>query len=78
MKPPHDRDEEDVMLPEYDLSNAVRGKFYRKDLRLVLPIHLDPELLQQLSVSAESRGISVNTLVNELLRKTIQPADGVR
>jgi len=31
------------MKKEYDFSKGERGKFYRPDLKLNLPIYLDPE-----------------------------------
>ena len=32
------------MKKEYDFSNAIRGKFYRKDVQLNLPIYLDKDI----------------------------------
>jgi len=32
------------MKKEYDFSNAVRGKFYRKDVQLNLPIYLNKDI----------------------------------
>ena len=32
------------MKKEYEFSNALRGKFYRKDARLNLPIYLDKDI----------------------------------
>jgi len=32
----------DPMKDEYDFSTAARGKFFRKDARLVPPVHLEP------------------------------------
>jgi len=62
----------DDMKDEYDFSKAERGRFYRKDAVLVPPVHLDPEVLAFLTERAEARGISLNELVNELLKKDIE------
>jgi hypothetical protein len=62
----------DEMKDEYDFSKADRGRFHRKDATLVPPVHLDPEVLAFLMVRAQARGISVNELVNELLKKDIE------
>jgi len=62
----------DDMKDEYDFSNAERGRFYRKDAVLVPPVHLDPEVLTFLSARAQARGIPLNELVNELLKKDIE------
>ena len=67
------------MKEEYDFSGAVRGKFYRPDAQTAAPVHLDPEILDYLSVRAKARGTSLNSLVNELLKKDIELIEiGVR
>jgi len=66
------------MKDEYDFSNAERGKFYRPGIELILPVHLDPEVLSYLTARAEARGTSLNNLVNELLRKDIELIEAAR
>ncbi len=63
--------DEDVK-DEYDFSKAQRGRFYRPDAVLVPPVHLDPEVLAFLTVRAAACGISLNELVNALLKKDIE------
>ena len=60
------------MKDEYDFSNAERGRFYRRDAVLNPPVHLDPEVLAFLVARAQARGISLNELVNALLKKDIE------
>jgi len=60
------------MKDEYDFSGAERGRFFRRDAQLIPPLHLDPEVLSYLAERAESRGTSLNELVNELLKKDIE------
>jgi hypothetical protein len=60
------------MKDEYDFSKAERGRFFRPDATLAPPVHLDPDVLAFLSARAESRGISLNELVNALLKKDIE------
>jgi hypothetical protein len=60
------------MKDEYDFSQAERGRFFRADATLVPPVHLDPDVLSFLSARAEARGISLNELVNALLKKNIE------
>jgi len=55
-----------------DFSNAERGRFYRKDAVLVPPVHLDPEVLAFLTARAQARGLPLDELVNELLKKDIE------
>jgi len=60
------------MNDEYDFSHAVRGRFHRPDAVLSPPVHLDEEVLAFLAARAEARGVSLNELVNTLLRKDIE------
>jgi hypothetical protein len=49
---PHDDD-----LPaEVDFTNATRGKFYKPNLRLNLPVYLDAEVQDYLNVIATKKG----------------------
>jgi hypothetical protein len=60
------------MKDEYDFGTAERGRFFRPDATLVPPVHLDPDVLTFLRSRAEARGISLNELVNALLKKDIE------
>jgi hypothetical protein len=60
------------MKEEYDFANAQRGRFYKPDAVLVPPIHLEPDVLVYLQARADARGVSLNTLVNLLLKKDIE------
>lgn len=62
----------DSMKDEYDFSKAERGRFYRRAAVLAAPVHLDPKVLAFLTARAQARGISLNVLVNELLKKDIE------
>jgi hypothetical protein len=57
------------MKDEYDFSNAQRGKFYKPDLRLIPPVRLDPQVLDFLVKRAEAKGITLNALLNALLKR---------
>ncbi|MGH9341233.1 MAG: hypothetical protein ACRD1R_16955 [Acidobacteriota bacterium] len=60
------------MKKEYDFSKAVKGKFYRKEAQLNLPIYLDSELQEQLEYIARKKGKDIGDLVNEMIRKEIE------
>jgi hypothetical protein len=60
------------MKDEYDFRNGQRGRFFRPEAALLPPVHLDPEVLSFLAARAEARGVSLNELVNTLLRKDIE------
>ena len=60
------------MKEEYELANVVRGKFFTPNLRLIPPLRLDPEVVDFLASRAQARGITLNALVNQLLKKDIE------
>lgn len=59
------------MRREYDFSEGERGKFYHADSELDIPIYLAPEVADFLSKIAAKRGIDVETLVNDWIKKDI-------
>lgn len=68
----------DPMKNEYDFSTAERGRFFRKGARLVPPVHLEPDVLAYLSDLAVTQGISLNDLVNTLLKEDIERIDAAK
>lgn len=60
------------MKSEYDFKNAERGKFYRKDAALDLPVYLEAEVRDYLTERAKAKGVEVNELVNDLLKRDIE------
>ena len=60
------------MKKEYDFAGAERGKFYRPNLKLIPPVHLEPDVLDYLCERAQAKGTSLNALVNALLKKDIE------
>lgn len=59
------------MKPEYDFSAAERGKFYHPNTQFNVPIYLDQDVLDSLHQTAESKGIDLNEMVNNFLRKNL-------
>jgi hypothetical protein len=62
----------DDMPEEIDFSGGVRGKFYRPGATFNLPVYLDTPVLEYLAARAKARGVPLNELVNELLKKDIE------
>lgn len=60
------------MKQEYDFSKAERGKFYRKEAELRLPIYLDAKLQDQLERIAQKKGKELSDVVNQLVRKEVE------
>ena len=65
----HDNDD---IPDEIDFSGGERGKFYRKDAQLQLPIHLEASIQKTLAELANAKGIDLSALVNDLLKKDIE------
>lgn len=57
------------MTKKYVFSKAVRGKFYRADAHLKLPIYLDDDVEALLEKYASKKKVDLQTLVNEILRR---------
>jgi len=66
------------MKSEYDFSNGTRGKFYRADAVFKFPVYLDEEVQAYLVAKAESKGVDLSALVNELLEKEIDIIETVK
>lgn len=66
-----------TMHNEYDFSNGERGKFHR-DTTLELPIYLAPPIREYLVARAKAKGIGINQLVNELLKRSIELIEAVK
>ena len=62
---------DDGMLPEYDFSRAERGKHFVPDAVFHLPVYLDEEVRAFLAEKSAAKGISLDQLVNDLLRRDI-------
>jgi len=59
------------MKREYDFSKGERGKFYNPSVELDMPIYLDPEVAAFVQKAAASKGVEVEELVNDWIRKDI-------
>jgi hypothetical protein len=66
------------MRKEYDFSNGVRGKFYRKGAKLNLPVYLDKEVLAFVKRIADNKKTDVSSIVNELIRTDMQLVDTIK
>ena len=71
---PHDDD-----LPaEVDFTNATRGKFYKPNLRLNLPVYLDAEVQDYLNAIAAKKRVTLSQLANNLLKREIGIIEAVK
>ncbi len=60
------------MRREYDFSKAVRGKFYKKDAQLRMPVYLDAALQKKLAGIADKKNKAISDLVNEVLKRDVE------
>jgi hypothetical protein len=66
------------MKKEYDFSKAERGKFYRKNAKLHLPIYLDDEVWSFVHCIAEKQQTDTSSVVNRLIRSDMQLAEAMK
>ena len=57
-----------MMKKEHDFTNAERGKFYRPDAKLNIPVYLDDEVRDFVCGIAEKKQADMGQVVNDLLR----------
>jgi len=66
------------MKPEYDFTKGERGKFFRPDAEMRLPIYLDADVQSYLAQRAAQKGIPLSEMVNGLLKQEIQIIESVK
>ena len=66
------------MKPQYDFSRGERGKFFRPNAELRLPIYLSPDVQTYLAERAAEKGVPLGEMVNTLLKQEIQMIESVK
>jgi hypothetical protein len=66
------------MRKEYDFSKGVRGKFYKPDSKLNLPVYLDSEVFDFVQRVAKKRKTDISSVVNSLIRNDIQMIESTK
>ncbi|GAW87723.1 conserved hypothetical protein [Bathymodiolus platifrons methanotrophic gill symbiont] len=59
------------MKEEYDFYNAERGRFYRPDAQLNIPVYLDQDIESWFAEKAKAKVVNLQSLINDLLRNDI-------
>jgi hypothetical protein len=57
-----------IMRKEYDFSKGERGKFYRPDMKMNIPVYLDDEVSDFVEKIASKKGRDRSSVVNDLLK----------
>ncbi|HUY15067.1 MAG TPA: hypothetical protein VMX16_15775 [Terriglobia bacterium] len=60
------------MKKQDDFSKGERGKFFRPDAELNIPVYLGPQVADAVREHARKRSTNMATIVNEWLRKDIR------
>jgi hypothetical protein len=68
----------DPLDREVNFKGGVRGKFYRPDTVIHMPVYLEESVLNALSDIAQRKGIEVDALVNEVLKRDLANAETLR
>jgi hypothetical protein len=63
------------MREEYDFSKGTRGKFFRPDMKLNIPIYLDDEVSAFVEKIALKKGVDRSSVVNDLLKSDMKIAE---
>lgn len=66
------------MPDEIDFSGGTRGKFYRPNAKLNLPVYLDADVQAYLTAIAAKKGVALSDLANDLLKKEIAILEAVK
>lgn len=66
-----------IMRKEYDFSKGERGKFYRPDMKLNIPVYLDDEVSDFVEKIASKKGRDRSSVVNDLLKGDMKIAQAM-
>jgi hypothetical protein len=77
MSDANDQTDDDIPA-EIDFSGEQRGKFFLPGAVLRLPVYLDSEVHRYLAARADAKGVAVERLVNDLLKKDIELIEAAR
>jgi hypothetical protein len=69
---------DDPLERSVDFSKGIRGKFHRPDMELHIPVYLERGVMETLTEIAQRKGVRVDDLVNDLLRKELAIAEALR
>ena len=60
-----------IRRDEYDFSKDEHGKFYKSEAKFNVPIYLESDVLDYFTARAQVKGVEVNAMINDLLKKDI-------
>ena len=69
---------DDPLDNEIDFSKGARGKFYRAGMTIHIPVYVEETVLVSLTEIADRKGVRLDDLVNDLLRRELAIAETLR
>lgn len=69
---------DDDIPSEIDFSKGERGKFFKSNAVLHLPVYLDANVQDSLADIAAKKGVELSTLANELLKREIDIIEALK
>ncbi len=62
------------MKKEYNFSEGKRGKFYRDDLKLNIPVYLEPETFKFIENIALKKKSDLTKVLNDIIKSNMKLA----
>ena len=62
------------MKKEYDFSKGERGKFYKPNVKLNIPVYLDDDVFIFVNNIAKEKESDISLIVNQLIHSDMQTA----
>ena len=62
------------MKKEYDFSQGERGKFYKPNVKLNIPVYLDDDVFVFINNIAKEKESDISLIVNQLIHSDMQIA----
>jgi hypothetical protein len=60
------------MKKEYNFSKAEKGKFYRPENEIEIPIYLDKKVKEYYQSLSENKNVDLNRIINSILEKEME------
>ena len=62
----------------FHFSKSERGKFYKKNIKLNLPIYLEPKILSFVENIAKKKNLDLSKVVNDLIKTDMELAKVIK
>jgi hypothetical protein len=66
------------MKSNYDFSKAERGKFYRPNIKMNIPVYLDDKSFAFVDGIAKKRKKDISSIVNHIIKSDMQLVEAMK